>query len=187
MLIADVIGWFGTVLYLANYAYMSLYDHWKRRIYFSANAVAATCLAIISVILFSWQAVGVNGFWVIISLWLLSGRGFSFVRFNHWVVDGGVGLMWLVAAVYLFIDWRGSVAWMAWSSTWTFCFAYLLFAAEKLPLKRFLICNAYAAGALLPQLFLDENWPTFAMESAWCCISLAGLWKLDRQKVRDPV
>lgn len=176
----EVLGWFGTTLYLLNYAYLAFYPKWKRVIYFAANGIAAISLVVSSAALASWQAVGINGFWAAISIWLLLGLGFDWVPLTRRSLEFGVLGLLLVAAGSVYWDWRLSVSWVGWSSTFAFSLAYLLFAAQKLQVRRYHFWNAYAAFVLLPQLWLDTNWPVFAMEVAWFGISVAALIKTYR-------
>ena len=151
----ELLGWFGTLLYLANYAYLAFYPRWHRPVYFSANGVAALSLVVSSAAIASWQAVGINFFWAAISVWLLIGGSFRFVRVGPSVLTVGVGLCWVAALPALFWQWQLAVAIIGWSSTFAFSAAYLLFAARRLSIGPYHLWNAYAAFVLLPQLYLD--------------------------------
>ena len=67
----EVIGWFGTVLYLINHVYISLNSQYKKNIYYVGNAIAALALVLSSLVVSSMQAVIINGFWAIVSVALL--------------------------------------------------------------------------------------------------------------------
>ena len=176
----ELLGWFGTLLYLANYAYLAFYRRWRRPVYFSANGVAALSLVVSSAAIASWQAVGINFFWAAISVWLLIGGSFRFVRVGPGVLTVGVGLCWVTALPALFWQWQWqlAVAIIGWSSTFAFSAAYLLFAARRLTIGPYHLWNAYAAFVLLPQLYLDANWPVLAMEVCWFVISLSARFNL---------
>jgi len=173
MTAVDVIGWFGTTLYLVNYAYLAFYSRWRRTIYFAANSIAASSLVISSAVLASWQAVGINLFWAVISLWLLTGKGFALIRLSPRVLLVGVLLWWLLALLGAVQHWHVASGFLAWSSTFVFGLAYLLFAAQRLSLRPYHLWNAYAAMAILPQLYLDANWPVLVMEASWFAISVS--------------
>ena len=169
-----LLGWSGTVLYLLNHAYISLQSQWRRDIYFAGNLLAASCLIISSVAAESWQAVVINGFWALISLLLLAKFNLQKLPISQKYLNGGVALFWLWLIAQLQQQGQFDFAILGWSSTLVFSVAYLLFSAERMAQRRYLLWNAYAALALLPQLWLDQNLPVFALETVWALISLYG-------------
>ena len=181
----DYIGWFGTFLYLANYAYLAFCSEWNRSVYFTANAIAAISLVISSFAIASWQAVGINFFWAFISLWLLFGKGFQFVSVSPRILNSITLGFWLLALAALVVDLPLSVSVLGWSSTFAFSASYLLFAAKTLPIGSYHIWNAYAAFVLLPQLYFDNNWPVLAMEICWLFISISAYF--NRRQPEEPL
>lgn len=171
-------GWSGTVIYLANHTYISVKVDWHKLVYFGGNFIAATFLLIQSTYLASWQAVVINGFWMIISICLLV--GISFERIN---VD--VKFYYVICALLLgglcvssvFLDWVCLAQLFAWSSAFIFCSCYFLFSAKLISSRVYLGFNIYAALVLLPQLYLTSNWPAFGLEVAWAAISTYGVIK----------
>lgn len=173
----DLIGWCGTVVYLANHAYLSLSVQHKKTLYFGANALAAACLVFSSVILSSWQAALNNGFWLLISVLLLAKVNLQQLTVSKvllYVLFGGL------FAVFLF-GWASTglpdAALMGWSSVLCFGMAYLLLSATKITVLEYLCWNIYAALAFLPQLWLDQNIPVLALEIAWAGVSVFGALK----------
>jgi hypothetical protein len=169
-----LIGWFGTLLYLVNHAYISLNKQWKKRVYYSGNAIAAVCLICSSYVAGSWQAVFINGFWAVISVALLCDANLRSITFskNFFYVMVGAMLTYFLGEFAL--QQTLNLALLGWTSAFIFSACYLLFSTEKM-LPRFYLCwNAFAAIALLPQLWLDQNWPVFSLEIAWAAISIYG-------------
>lgn len=168
------IGWLGTLIYLINHAYISLNKKWRKDIYYGGNALAALCLIVSSYIGESWQAVFINTFWALISIILLCNANLSSIKFSkrsfHIIV---LSLLLIFFGEYL-IQKKLSLALLGWTSAFIFSGCYLLFSSEKM-LPRFYLCwNAFAAITLLPQLWLDNNWPVFGLEIIWAIISLYG-------------
>lgn len=177
----EISGAVGTGLYLLNHAYISLFNNWNRRLYFSVNLIAACLLVLSSAMLASWQAVAVNLFWASVSLLLLANVDLKRILFPR-VIFHSLMLGW---AFIIVIKWLSTAAfpsdWLAWSSTTAFCLAYLLFVSDKMRAKNYFGWNSYAALSLLPQLWLDSNWSVFVLEICWAAISLFGYIRHYRQ------
>ncbi|MCU7891352.1 MAG: hypothetical protein KZQ78_06955 [Candidatus Thiodiazotropha sp. (ex Ustalcina ferruginea)] len=171
----SLIGWLGTAIYLLNYAYISLLPVWRKWIFFGGNLIAALCLILSSTVIGSWQAVAVNGFWAMISLLLLIGIRIAlpllFIRLI-WVMAGLFGFAIILAC---FKGIALTISLFGWSSVFIFCCGYLLFSAQHMAPRHYFILNTYAALALMPQLWLDNNWAVFWLEVIWASLSLLGV------------
>ena len=168
------LGWLGTFIYLLNHAYISLANCWNKKLYYGANALAASFLIISSVFNTSWQAVVINAFWLVISLALLANKNVASLSFNLRIFYSVlmIGLAVFFGNILLFN--QINFALLGWLSAFTFSACYLLFCQEKLLPRYYLLWNAFAAIALMPQLWLDHNWPVFYLEISWALISLYG-------------
>ncbi|MBF7074066.1 hypothetical protein ISG33_11715 [Glaciecola sp. MH2013] len=181
------IGWAGTFLYLVNHAYISMMSNWKRTLYFGGNFLAATLLVVQSVYLASWQAVVINGFWMLVSICLLAGMSFDNIKIaaKHYYVVCVSLFVALISLSTLSLlstgSWASTIQLFGWSSAFVFCSSYFLFSATRISSRAYLILNAYAAIALLPLLWEKQNWPVFALEVAWAAISIYGVAKSYQQ------
>ncbi|MGH1373107.1 MAG: CBU_0592 family membrane protein [Cellvibrionaceae bacterium] len=174
MSILSLLGWFGTLLYLINHGYISLITKWKPSLYYGGNLVAALSLVITSVVAQSWQAVVINGFWALISILLLAKVDLKrFAIAQSWYM-GGIALLWLWLAVISVQAAALDLTVLGWTSAYVFSLAYLLFSAGRMEPQHYLLWNGYAALALLPQLWLDQNLPVLTLEIAWACLSFYG-------------
>lgn len=176
-----VIGWAGTVLYLVNHALLAFSRIERGRAYYLANGMAAALVTVSSVALSSWQAVAVNGFWVLASLAGLAGitLGVSRAASARGLIGlCGVGLV--VAAVLAVGDVQHGIRGLGWAATVLFCGSYLLFAVGRMTQSVFLACNAAAAFGLIPVLVLDQNWPVVFLEVVWCALSVIGLMRMGK-------
>lgn len=174
MIVASL-GWLGTIIYLLNHSYISLQVNWRKSVYYSGNAIAAACLVASSFYLSSWQAVLINGFWLVISLLLLLQINLNKIAINKSVLVILLATIWLIIAAHYISSQIFSFTWLGWSSALVFCLSYLPFSTQKMSIQLYLAANTYAALALLPQLWLDANWPVFGLEIAWSLISVYGL------------
>ncbi|GHB66255.1 hypothetical protein GCM10008107_14270 [Psychrosphaera saromensis] len=169
-----IIGWFGTFLYLIGHAYISLKQHWHKNTYYTFNLVAAISLIISSVYNASWQAVVVNSFWVIISVLLLLNVNLTSTKFTvrqyYWIFFALVANFVIQSLLKNQLD----LASLGWIAAYVFSAVYLLFSAEKMLPRYYLLWNIFAALALLPQLWVDQNWPVFGLEVSWAIISAYG-------------
>lgn len=178
-MIVVTLGWFGSVLYLINHGYISAFKHWKPKIYYGCNLIAALSLVVSSLMIFSYQAVVINGFWAIISILLLLNIDVAKVPFSKRVFKLGFVfiLAWLVFIGFQY-GW-GSITlydYLGWSSSYVFCLSYFLFCSKKLNHINYLLFNIYAACALLFILWEQHNWPVFSLELCWAAISAYGVF-----------
>lgn len=173
-----IIGWCGTILYLANHAYISLVKQWRPTVYFMGNLLAATALTVQSLHISSWQAVAINGFWMLISALLLLGVKMDSVTVSAkpYFLISGLALVALLSS-FLYVELHMFYAILGWSSAYFFCSSYFLFSAKRISSRAYLCINVYAALALLPQLWLNANYPVFTLEIAWATVSLIGIIK----------
>jgi hypothetical protein len=173
----EVIGWFGTVLYLINHVYISLNSQYKKHIYYVGNAIAAIALVLSSLVVNSMQAVIINGFWAVVSIALLLKlpvHKFPFSRRAFYTIF--VCIVGLILYRYV-VESNLDLMLMGWFSAYIFCLGYLLFSGDKLKHSNYLILNFVAATALIPQLWYDHNLPVLTLEIAWAIISLYGVIK----------
>lgn len=177
-MLLTIIGWLGTVLYLANHAYISLIKNWRPKVYFLGNLIAATSLTVQSVYISSWQAAAINGFWMVISALLLIGVKMDSVKITAkpYFVFSGI-LLTSVLSTFIFVELTQFYDILGWSAAYFFCSSYFLFSAKRISSRAYLAINVYAALVLLPQLWLQANYPVFALEIAWALVSLIGIVK----------
>ena len=173
-----ILGWFGSFLYLVNHAYISIVKGWNTKLYYSGNFIAAMSLVVSSLLIFSYQAVVINAFWAVVSILLLikfdvakvplSKRIFflGFIAILVWLLISGSQNGWQSTTFY---------SHLGWSSSYVFCFSYFLFCSKKLSHVNYLLLNIYAACALLPLLWQQQNWPVFSLEVVWATISAYGV------------
>ena len=178
-----VLGWVGSFLYLINHSYISVVRNWNPKIYYTGNLIAAVFLVISSIIVISYQAAVINTFWAVISVLLLLNVDVKKIPLSRRAFNVGfiILLIWLAfSAVQL--SWSSPVfhANLGWSSSYVFCLSYFLFSSKKLSQRKYLLFNVYAACALLPTLWNQENWPVFSLEICWALISAYGM--LSRQE-----
>lgn len=172
-----LLGWAGSLLYLANHAALSALRAYPERVYLLGNLVAAVLVGAASLALHSWQSVGVNLFWAAVSLQGLAGREVHarmlserwFRRLTGLMVSGGV----MAAAVSL----RLSADLLGWASVAGFCGVYFLFANHEVGRPAYFLYNVLAALLILPVLWLDRNWPVFALEACWAVLSFGAFLK----------
>ena len=173
-MIFALLGWFGTITYLVNHAYISLVQQRNNTIYYAGNLLAAVALVISSVASDSFQAVVINGFWALISILILAKVDLQRLPISRRFFNA-VLVIFAIALVYQgVVHAKLDIRLLGWSSAFVFSASYLLFSVAKMRILIYLLCNAYAAFSLLPQVWLDQNWPVFVLEICWGCISIYG-------------
>lgn len=144
-----ILGWVGTILYIVNHAYLSLYSQCRRDIYYLGNLLAASALVVSSSAIQSWQAVAINGFWAIISLLMLASvslRALAFGSRRAQVLMSGVVAIAAVAVI-------------------------------KSPDQLWNALNWIAALMTLPPLWLQQNYSVFCLEVTWAGLSAWAAYK----------
>ncbi|MCF2950180.1 hypothetical protein L0668_18860 [Paraglaciecola aquimarina] len=174
-MIFTFLGWFGTISYLLNHAYISLIQQRNDTIYYGGNLLAASALVISSIASNSIQAAVINGFWAIISILILIKVDLNRLPFSRRIFRL-ILLCFACALLYQAYTTKGlDIELLGWSSAFVFSASYLLFSVGKMQILNYLICNTYAAFAILPQVWVDQNWPVFGLEICWGCISIYGV------------
>lgn len=179
-MIISMLGWFGSILYLINHGYISVYKNWKTHIYYSGNCIAALSLMVSSFMLLSYQAVVVNGFWALISMLLLLNVNVAKVPMSKRIFYVGfISFVTISLIIGFHYGWAAPVfhVYIGWSSSYVFCLSYFLFCSKKINQISYLMLNFYAAIALLPILYSQENWPVFTLEVCWAAISIYGVYR----------
>lgn len=176
---AAIIGWLGSGIYLINHAYISTKKYWNSTVYYTGNLLAALILVTSSLLISSYQAVVINSFWAIISVMLLMRLDVAKIPISKRVFYFGFIII-LSYSLYAGIEHGCQSAdfftRIGWSSSYVFCLSYLLFCSDKMNKVKYLLFNFYAATALLPILWTQQNWPVFTLEVCWALISLYGVY-----------
>lgn len=167
-------GWCGTLIYLVNHAYISLVPQRNNAIYYGGNFLAAILLVISSVASGSYQAVVINGFWALISIVVFANLDLKRLPVSRQFFNAVIALFAIAILYNGLVSEQLDIRLLGWSSAFVFSASYLLFSVAKIRILTYLLWNAYAAFALLPQVWLDENWPVFGLEVCWGCISIYG-------------
>ncbi len=174
-MIFNTLGWVGTTLYLGNHGYLSFHPDYKPKLYFALNFVAALALVISSSVISSWQAVATNAFWGVVSFIAIANISFSRrVSLSEIWIAAPIAVGSITGMAYAVVDYATGMTILGWAAGALFCAAYLLFTTGAIKRSRFLIYNIIAAMSLMPILYLQGNWPVFALEAAWIAVSLFG-------------
>ncbi len=171
------LGWVGTILYIVNHAYLSLYSQWRRDVYYLGNLLAASALVVSSSAIQSWQAVAINGFWAIISLLMLASvslRALAFGSRRAQVLMSGVIAIAAVAVIKSPDQLWNALNWIA---AVIFALAYLMFCTDKMRPRHYQLANMIAALMTLPSLWQQQNYSVFCLEVTWAGLSAWAAYK----------
>lgn len=170
------LGWIGTLIYLIAHAYISLSATWIRGLYYTLNLVAASLLAVSSLYIKSYQSFAINLFWMIVSLLLLFSIDLS--RFSFSLVLYRAAIMACFLSLGYFVVQGLVIGFIGWVSVFVFCASYFLFTSEKMRRSEYLLWQAFAATAIIPQAWIDSNWPIVGLEVCWAGVSMFGFARL---------
>ena len=172
-----LLGWAGSLLYLGNHAAFSALKRFPERVYLWGNLFAAIMVGAGSLALHSWQSVGLNAFWAIVSLQALAGREIHVGMLSERWLRLALGLIVLGGALSAILSVRLMADIFGWASVFGFCGIYFLFANREIGRPVYFAYNTLAALLILPVLWLDMNWPVFTLECCWAALSLAAFLK----------
>lgn len=183
-MIAILIGWVGTLLYVASYLYLTFSPAFKPSRYYLGNLLAAICICVVSLALFSWQALIINLFWVVVSFaglkdWKLG------IKLPNQIVSIAIMSVIVITSVVIFSFFKSAlgISMMAWSSTICYCFGYLLFTNQILEEDTYFIVNGVCSILIIPELWNDQNYPTVVLQIIWLIISITGFIRMIWQRV----
>lgn len=184
-MIAYLIGWAATALYLAAQAYISLKPDYNKPLYYLMNIVAGSALALASVAFESWQAVAVNIYWALISGLVLTGALAEFrLDLSKRFQISLSGLVIIVIAAWALMDSGiGWVSGLGWIGTFLYCGSYFVLSIGSLSRIAYLWVNAGSGALLLPVYMQTDNWPSFTLNVVWIIISVVGATRGDEQQI----
>jgi len=173
------LGWAGTALYIFAHGWISILKRSSDRGYYVINFCAAVLVVVSSMLLSSWQPVLINAFWALISLAALYRYKLPALFLTNRYLAFLVCIVFCIGCIwFLLVDQVVGLYILAWSSVIAFCLSYWRFSSRQLSQKGYFLFSAYAAFILLPQLYLDENWPVFLLEVLWGSLSVIGYLRL---------
>lgn len=172
--VIEIIGWSGSILYLLSYILLAINLIDKGRVYYYLNIVAALFVIIISFEKTTYQAVVINFLWGLISFNSIY-KFFktsaplkpAFFRFIN------ILLLLTVTAITL-LNANFGIQLFGWLSVIYFISSYFYFASNYISEKEFHIWNFLAALAIIPQLYIDQNWPVIVLEVFWAAFAVWG-------------
>lgn len=173
-----VIGWLGMAQYLSAFVLLSLNIIEKDRLYYLLNASGCLLLVIYSVSISSYQIAVINLVWLIVSLLACYNRVPDLSLFDSRVFAGVViGLLLGDVIAYYSNAHQLAIDILGWLSVWLYLAAYWLLLNHRMSVNYYRYVNVLAPMAILPVLYMDQNWPNFTSNSIWLVVALAGIVK----------
>lgn len=180
----EVVGWLGTLLYLLAHSLLSL-GVINRFKYVALNAAAALVVSFYSVYEWSLQPVFINIVWSGLSFWGLflhsdenpqdtgQKRGSRDMLYSVLIIVSGlvaisVALVFIKFSLFFILSWL---------SVWLYSSTYFSFIFLRMSDRWFFILCIVSAAIIIPQLFLDSNYPVIGVQVLWIFWSLVGLFR----------
>ncbi len=184
-IIVEIIGWCGSILYLLSYILLAVNLLERGKFYYYLNIVAAVFVVIISLEKTTYQAVVINLLWGAISLNSL----YKYIQTKAPVkpsVFRFINLFLLLICIGLiFSNTSAGIQVFGWLSVAYFISSYFYFASNYISEREFHIWNFLAALAIIPQLYVDQNWPVIVLEIFWAAFAVWGYFGEDGKLVPD--
>lgn len=177
----EVVGWSGTLLYLVAQILLSIFAL-PRRKYVLLNALAAFLVSIYSLYAWSLQPVFINVVWTALSL-----VGLKVMANEIAVPKQAPGnrlslLIMNLGAVIFFLCYglleMSFVLWLSWLSFWLYSATYFSFIFFRLSDFWFFLYCILSAGIIIPQLYIDSNYPVIGVQVLWIFWSTVGLFRV---------
>ncbi|WCE28385.1 CBU_0592 family membrane protein [Vibrio sp. SCSIO 43137] len=177
-MLMTVIGWIGMAQYLVAFVLLSLNIIEKNRLYYLLNASGCLFLVIYSVSINSYQIAVINLVWIVVSVLACYNRVPDLRLFDGRVFAGVViGLLLGDVIAYYSNAHQLAIDILGWLSVWLYLAAYWLLLNQRMSLDYYRYVNVLAPIAILPILYMDQNWPNFTSNSIWLVVALAGIIK----------
>lgn len=179
----EVVGWSGTLLYLAAQILLSVYAL-PRKKYVLLNALAAFLVSVYSLYAWSLQPVFINVVWTALSLIGLKVMAGEIAAGPKRPVAGNrvsLLIMNLGAVVFLLGYWLldiSLVLWLSWLSFWLYSATYFSFIFFRLSDFWFFLYCIVSAAIIIPQLYIDSNYPVIGVQALWIFWSTVGLFRV---------
>ncbi len=184
-IIIEIVGWCGSLLYLLSYILLAVNLIEKGKGYYYLNIIAAIFVIIISLEKTTYQAVVINLLWGMISLNSLY-RFFKTKAPIKLSVFRLINiLLLLIFTSVLFLNVTEGINLFGWLSVVYFISSYFYFASSYISEKEFHIWNFLAALSIIPQLYIDQNWPVIVLETFWAAFAVWGYIKEDERLIPD--
>jgi len=178
MNIFAMIGWLGASLYLCGHCYLCYKKAWNHKLYFGLNIFAAILVTVSSLIHASWQAVTINAFWAVVSIYRYCGHDLRVFPYGQKIFIRIICVFFVLIIITNLYEPKFIFPLLGWSSVFVFSAAYLLFSIGQMTALSYFLWSAYAATAILPQLWIDGNSAVFTLEVVWSAVSLLGAIKV---------
>lgn len=178
----EVIGWLGTLLYLLAHSLLSL-SVISRFKYVALNAVAAVVVSIYSLYEWSLQPVFINVVWSGLSFWGLYVHSDKSVQnagqegiLRHWLYSILIISVGLAAISIALVSIKSSwIFILSWLSFWLYSSTYFSFIFLRMSDRWFFMLCIVSATIIIPQLYLDSNYPVIGVQLLWIFWSLVAL------------
>tara|TARA_Y100001960_G_C14649223_1_gene814938 strand:+ start:96 stop:656 length:561 start_codon:yes stop_codon:yes gene_type:complete len=173
----EFLGWLAVSIFFICHIYVSVFNDLNRKAFFALNTLAAFLMIISSWAISSWVIVIYNIFWIIISSisFINKSKLKSLITVKHLKLL--ISLILILAFATLMHDMMISINILGYGSIAIMLNTYLLYSTKQLERVDYLKYDLVAMFIILPQLFIDKNYPALTSESIFIFITAFGLIK----------
>ncbi len=173
MLIIEIIGWIGSIMYLVAYFLLSNKIIEKDKLYYLLNIVAAVLVAILSTYKNTMQSVFLNLFWGYLSYFAYINKEFKFNIISVRLFNISISALLIVSFILLLLKKQFlALDTLAWISVFVFIVSYYLLLVNKISLQSFNIYNFIAAFIIIPKMYTFENYQVAFVQAIWAFFAL---------------
>lgn len=182
MLIVELIGWIGSIIYIISYFLIAYKFITKGKLYYLLNKIAAFLIIIISVYKNTFQPIVINVIWLYISYLGYHNKKINFNFLNKKSMHIISAILFSISFLLLIINYKLAFDIFAWFSVFAFSISYLLYSMNKIGDKVFHFYNFLAAISLIPKMILFGNFQVALLELIWGILALVAYIKTSRNK-----
>ncbi len=183
MNLIEVVGWLGSIVYIIAYFLLAYKIIEKDKMYYLLNNIAALLIIIISIKKSTLQPIVINGLWLYISYLGYNKLHYDIKFLNKYMMHIiSFAIITSSIITYFMFDSETSFDILAWFSVFAFSSSYFLFSTQKIKEKTFHLYNLMAAVAIIPKMYLFDNFQVVILEVIWALLALQAYIRSSKNK-----
>lgn len=177
----EIVGWIGSIIYIVAYFLLTYKIIEKGKIYYLLNKIAALLIIIISIKKNTFQPVVINGLWLYISY-----LGYNKINLKIEFLTKNmmhiISLIFTLVAIITYFIYERNLSFdiLAWLSVFAFSSSYFLFSTKKIKERTFHFYNLIAAIAIIPKMYIFDNFQVVTLEVIWAFLALQAYIKISK-------
>lgn len=185
-MLAQIIGWFGTSIYIGSHGYFTLSKNPSLKIYFTAIIFAASCVGLSAFLLESEQMAAIQALLALMAVLSLKERVFPKIELISKLLRyAAIAGLALVFRDILKGEPGQITNFLSWTAVFILANGFILMGAGKITRLSYFAISILFAGMVAPQLIIDDNYPAIGIQIFFAVFSAIGIHQILKRKNRQ--